>query len=348
MYDNIIGDFDSDSGYVTNHPDVVSFAKRAYQEFPTIVNIIPKSGKKYDNTLENFALVDNTLAKAQMAIGTSSNLAQLSQTYMNCYEVGSKEYNEYRNYTCVLSVLAQVAIDNAKRSFDCDLNGEIARIRKAMKVDELKFPKFWEYTHIDFDKKYKDALKQHKLNLRDGKQDEAEITKALEKGSKINLDLKCPMNIVANHKFDRVDANKETIPNEYFFKADLKPVGDRKRAIHKIEGEIVDYSLEMFSGVYLGKHGEEKQDAFELLEFDFDILIQKLQEATRKWTKGDKQATQDLCAKLLARGLNIDTREHGGRTTDTLTRRNQVTLVSVLYGLFGDICIDCFCKNIED
>lgn len=97
-------DMDSDSIYTTNQSQIVECAKEYYKTFPTVENNIPKDANKYDNTIENFALIDNKLAASQRAIGESSNLAQLAQTYMY-----SKDENEqkYIDYACVLAVLAQ-------------------------------------------------------------------------------------------------------------------------------------------------------------------------------------------------------------------------------------------------
>ena len=110
-------DQDSDGIYTTNQADIVNYAKYCYLNYPTIVNNIPKENKTYDNTLLNYAKIDNMLASAQLAIGEASNLAQLALTYQYNFED-----NKYNNYVCILSVLAQVAIDNAKRKFDIDLN----------------------------------------------------------------------------------------------------------------------------------------------------------------------------------------------------------------------------------
>jgi len=92
-------------GFVTNQPQVVESAKNAYHNNPTIVNNIPKDGKKYSNTMANFAMIDNNLAKAQEAIGTSSNLAQIAQSYMYSFPNEQK----YSDYVCILAVVAQVA-----------------------------------------------------------------------------------------------------------------------------------------------------------------------------------------------------------------------------------------------
>ena len=110
-------DQDSDSLYVTNQPDIVQYAKHCYMHYPTIVNNIPKEKNSYSMSLENYANIDNNLAAAQLAIGESSNLAQVCLTYTYNFDD-----QKYKDYVCILSVLAQVAIDNAKRRFDIDFH----------------------------------------------------------------------------------------------------------------------------------------------------------------------------------------------------------------------------------
>ena len=70
--------------------------------------------------MDDFAKLDSRLADSQRDIGESSNLAQIAQTYA-CNFSDPK----YVDYVCILSVLAQVAIDNAKRNFDIQLTDEI-------------------------------------------------------------------------------------------------------------------------------------------------------------------------------------------------------------------------------
>lgn len=94
-------DMDSDSIYTTNLPAIVSHAKRCYKEYLTIVNEIKPEKNVYDYSLENYALIDNSLQAAQMAIGQSSNLAQLALTYTYNFED-----KKYFDYVCILSVLA--------------------------------------------------------------------------------------------------------------------------------------------------------------------------------------------------------------------------------------------------
>lgn len=94
-------DQDSDMVYTTNARAIVSHVKQCYRDYPTIVNNVPKEKNHYDNTPTDFAVVDNKLAKAQSAIGESSNLAQIALTYT--YNFEDKKYNDA---VCILSVLA--------------------------------------------------------------------------------------------------------------------------------------------------------------------------------------------------------------------------------------------------
>ena len=94
-------DQDSDQIYTTNQSDIVAYAKYCVQNYPTIVNNIPKEKNHYDNTPEDFAKADNNLAKSQLAIGESSNLAQLALSYT--YNFDDRKFDDY---VCILSVVA--------------------------------------------------------------------------------------------------------------------------------------------------------------------------------------------------------------------------------------------------
>jgi hypothetical protein len=141
-------DQDSDFQYVTNQQDIVEHARKCYMKYHTIVNNIPKESNKYQNTMDDYALIDNNLAKSQTDIGESSNLAQIAQTY-EC----NFEDQKFSDYVCILSVLAQAAIDSAKRRFDIDITEEIKRIKKDMDIKEHRYPSFWSIIKRDFNKK---------------------------------------------------------------------------------------------------------------------------------------------------------------------------------------------------
>jgi len=228
-------DMDSDSGYTTNQPSIVKHASNCYLNYPTIVNNIPKDKNIYHNTLDDFALIDNKLAASQLAIGESSNLAQICLTYTYNFDD-----HKYDDYVCILSVIAQAAIDNAKRQFDINIDEEIKRIKNDMDIKSHKYPAFWSIIKKNFNKKH------------------------------INPSLICPMNYLYNLRFNEYRNKEPTLPMSYFFeKSELKP---NYITCKKIEELIEKYSLEL----YRYNSNQENRD-FILLRSDFDVLISDIQ-----------------------------------------------------------------------
>lgn len=123
-------DEDSDSVYVTNQEQIVEAAKVAYAKYPTIVNNIPLEGAStYKNNSESYALMDSKISSAQMSIGYASNLAQmaLSYYYDEYYRLNVKS-PELEDIFVICSVLAQCAIDSAKRIYSVNINTELNKI----------------------------------------------------------------------------------------------------------------------------------------------------------------------------------------------------------------------------
>lgn len=298
-------DFDSDSGYITNQTDIVECARKCYIEYPTIVNNIPKDKNSYKNTLLNFAEIDNKLSHAQMAIGTSSNIAQIAQTYMYNFDD-----QKYKDYVCILSVLAQCAIDNAKRTFDIDIVNEITRIKKDMDVDTNGYPLFWK--HIK-DKKNKNSNQRFNQN-------------------KINEDLQCPMNYLITLKFKNSRSNQSTLPMSYFFnKYELEC---SRRQSKKVEAFIEKYSLELYNNVF------DNDDNFLLLRSDFDDMIDDI-----KNTYISKSYI-GLMSWLLDRAFMITSNIKSNRNIiNRKTNENKVILLKTLYTLNPNNVLKIFSKN---
>lgn len=227
-------DMDSDSIYTTNQADIVLHAKNCKEKYLTIVNNIPKDSNVYDSTMKDFARLDNKLASSQLDIGESSNLAQLAQTY-DC----TFDEQKYKDYVCILSVLAQIAIDSAKRLFDVDVGSEIKRIKKDMDVENNKYPAFWKVIRRDFKEK------------------------------NINYNLVCPMNYLYNLKLDQFRSNESTIPIQYFFKK--FEIEKNRKTCKKVE-EII----EMYMNKYYSTISSENEDSYFLLKMDFDNMIQDI------------------------------------------------------------------------
>lgn len=229
-------DMDSDSGYTTNQPDIVQHAKKCYSDHPTIVNLIPRDSKKYNRSMDEYALIDNNLANSQLDIGLSSNLAQIARTY-SC----NFDDEKYVDYVCILSVLAQVAIDNAKRRFNINLGDEIKRIQKDLNIKTNLYPSFWLLIKKNFKK------------------------------DNINEELKCPMNYLYNLDLSEFHNSTSTLPMSHFF--NKFEMSNNIRTCRKVEDIIAKYSLSLY-GI---NSGDSEDEDYLLLRKDFDNLILDIQ-----------------------------------------------------------------------
>ena len=134
-------DVDSDFVFVTNQPEVVGLAKKAYMEYPTIINDVAElNSSGYRMQPEDYAAMDNKIADAQVAIGTSTDIAQLAMSY---YFDGGMSDSELQECFEILSVIGQISIDLAKKEFDINVNKEIQRIRSLSCMKGRKMPQFF-------------------------------------------------------------------------------------------------------------------------------------------------------------------------------------------------------------
>lgn len=202
-------DQDSDMIFTTNQPDITQYAKYCYINNPTVVNNVPKEKNHYDCSMYNHAIIDNNLAKSQMSIGESSNIAQLALTYS--YTFTDKNYLEYAD---ILACIAQICIDNSKRRYDIDLNSEIRRIKLELDIKTHGYPRFWLYVNYATPKE------------------------------KINHSLRCPMNVLFDYKPPKIRSAESTLPMCYFYS--YYPLKDDRRKSKKVEGLIEDFGLKLY------------------------------------------------------------------------------------------------------
>lgn len=119
-------DLDTDSVFATNQSEMVELAKYAYMKYPTIVNGIDEiSSSSYSKDMHSYAKMDNSISSSQYAIGYASNVAQLALSY---YFDGGMKSKELEDVFIISSVLAQVAIDSAKRTYCVNVNAELSRL----------------------------------------------------------------------------------------------------------------------------------------------------------------------------------------------------------------------------
>ena len=310
-------DMDSDSIYTTNQLDIVAHAKRCVRDYPTIVNCIPKEKNIYDNTPEDFAKVDNRLAASQMAIGESSNLAQLALTYT--YNFTDSKYNDY---VSILSVIAQLAIDSAKRSFDVDIPREIARIKKDMEIEENGLPYFWQITKKD-KMKVSNAEKQ-KARRKEYKQKIKE---------RVNEELICPMNYMFLLRFTKYRNSVSTIPiKEFLVPYEIK---SDKRKNRKIEQLIEKYMFDLNS-VEIKVDGDGEvwyNNMLNVLEDKFDDLIADIRQSSIS------KNYKDFMLWLLYRTFRATPQT---KNSMNQTNKNRSALIKVLYEVNPDVFLSCF------
>lgn len=312
-------DQDSDSIYTTNQKDIVEYAKYCYENYPTIVNNIPKEKNSYDDELINYAIIDNTLQAANMAIGLSSNLAQLEQTYACTFED-----KKYQDYTCILSVLAQIAIDNAKRRSDVDLNAEIDRIKADSNVDENKYPTFW------FDIKRKDKFSK-KMTTKD---------KKTKKAAMHNPNLKCPMNYLGSVRFQDSRMCDEALGMEHFFvKYQLELHRHKSK---KVEEIIEKYSFNLFE-IRVEESDEDNYDDYLLLRNDFDDMIEDIKRVYMS------DSYLGLMSWLIDRAFCITTgAKRNIKANTSNTHKNKSLLLKVLYDINKDCLLKVLSKGVNN
>lgn len=355
-------DQDSDFIYTTNQKEIVACAKKNYQCYPTIVNDIKESSKLYENTPEAFAEVDDLIAKAKDAIGRASNLAQLCLSYSYNFEGEEKE--EFEKKACILSVLAQVAIDNAKRSFDVNLvrmkdengelkEGEIDQIGNEMNISKNGIPEFWGKVHKnnkkdDSDDKKENEKSNEQVSSNDENDNEAsseqDVDESLNKQASLNekdkkKKIDCPMNHTAGIEVGEM-ISSETIPmKEFFINFSLETKSRRER--DDIENYISEYSKDYFRQNMAYQRDEENDDSYLLTCLHFQDLLDTLQERMKK----NKGMSIGTTASLIDRAFRIS-KKRKSQKLQCNTNKNKSLLLKILYLLNDENVKRCFSKNI--
>lgn len=291
-------DMDSDSIYTTNQEAIVSHAKYCCENYLTIVNNIPKEKNTYHNTLDDYALIDNNTAASQLTIGESSNLAQLALTYSYNFDD-----QKYEDYVAVLSVLAQVSIDNAKRKFDINLTDEIRRIKKDMDIKDNLYPSFWGIIKKGFNKQ------------------------------NINKQLICPMNYLSKVKVKQDYAKESTLPISFFFKK--YPLDIKRKKCMKVEELIDKYTLDV-KNTNIETNGLI-DDSYFVLRSDFDDLINDIRQISLS------KNYLGLMSWLVDRAFVISPKVRGKRNVlDSKLQKNKTILLNVLYQVNKNNFLACF------
>lgn len=302
-------DMDSDSIYVTNQADIVEHARYCYSVYPTIENNIPKEKNHYGSSPEDFALVDFKIAEANSAIGESSNLAQIALTYSYNFED-----RKYLNYVAMLSVLAQVSIDNAKRVYDIDLNDEILRIKNDLDIDKNGYPLFWFYIRRKgrFAALGRDSAKK-------------------KQAKNLNHSLICPMNFVCDYSIKKRIPGSKNLPMSVFFVPhELENIPRKSKRVEQL---ISNYSNCLFGDRLMGSAD------YKIQEDEFYSLIEDIRGVYLS------NSYKGLVSKLVDKAFRIT--EDVTNDTDNVLKKNRPLLLKTLYDVNKDSLLSCFAGNIQ-
>ncbi len=259
-------DLDTDSIYTTNQENIVELAKKAYAECPTIINEIKYGANEYDKSMKSYSKMDQYISSSQYSIGSASNIAQLALSYW--FDGGCKNTG-LEDVFIICSVLAQVAIDSCKRSFEIKVGSELARIERMQCMKhEPRYPRFY----ADVQEYNNNKKKGNKLEIKDE-----------EVGS-----LNCPMDLLYNIIEDEIidlrkhkELNTKTYrEGEYGVKPIFEYKADKVNVNRKQYKKVIDIVKE-YDKVIDGLD-ETKDSYHEERLNEFEACMDKLRNTTIK------------------------------------------------------------------
>lgn len=254
--------------------------------------------------MASFATMDNLLSASQRNIGESSNLAQVCLTYTYNYPD-----QKYKDYACILAVLAQAAIDSSKRTFSIDITNEIKRIRADIGIKDNKYPPFWQQIRKGFPT------------------------------NRINFKLDSPMCRLYKMEFESYKPTTETIPTADFFKK--FPLDLNRKTSRNVEELIQKFQLELLESRIDKDECTTDIESYLLLREDFDQLVDEI----RRVALPSKYI--GLFSWLLDRAF-IMTPQMEQQTAGLKSKlnKNRAILLRVLYEVNPEALLKCFSKNL--
>lgn len=224
----------------------------------------------------------------------------------------------------------QCAIDNAKRTFNININEEIDRIQRDMDININGYPLFWKSI-----KKRNDIRNGVKLSELTNKQIE-------KRNSMYNSKIICPMNSLYNMNLNpKVSLRTETYSmNKFYKKFELDLT---KKKSKKVEKLIEKYALQVLKyNINNSIDDNENEENYLLLRSDFDNLIKDIREIV--FTKN----YLGLMSYLINRSFVITPKARGKiEKNKTNLDKNKSLLLKTLYELNSEQLLKCFSNNIK-
>lgn len=307
-------DCDSDFVYTTNQPDIVDLARKAYIEYPTIINEVSEQSENiYHFSPEEYARLDNQIADAQVSIGTSTDTAQLALSYY--YDSGMTD-KELEDCFIILSVIGQISIDLAKKDFDINVVNEIKRIKNLPCMRNRNIPVFFaKNKEMRGNNKYKQTNADNTDNKKDNPDNKKIVIRAMN----------CPMDIMA--KMIKAEVKKYSdreshLPLRNFFNHDIVNTNIIRYAANEIIKAAEDYNK------YVKNLESKKADYKTSAYCNLQILAMNsfLQ-------KADKKLNQETVMKLVIDAF------YGNHTEISNA------IIRFLFIKHKDLFMNCFRKN---
>lgn len=321
-------DLDTDSIFATTQEDIVELAEKAYKKYPTIINAIPQHSKEYEMNMKSFAEMDAKISNGQIDVGTASNMAQLALSY---WFDGDCEDKELENVFIICSVLAQVAIDSAKRSFDVTVANELKRLGKLECMKHTpKYPNFYADI-LD----YKDSKKKVQKAEKKAKMQKKQEQRYDETGY-----VNCPMDIV----YRLIDKNV----------IDLTEHKELNTPTIHLASEFIDYKANTVNAnrkqyrtiINKVKEYDEKVSSFCANDDDYSenmmSAFQELMDSLKR-TKIQLNTMKSLVAYIFKTGK----KESYNKKKDRVNNSFRNNLLVTLYGMDKQKFLECFVKSSQ-
>lgn len=339
-FQNIHSDSDQDSDFVlcSNNSALVNIVKKSFRKDLVCVNAIPSKVNDYTLTNADMSKMDNTLAQSKDIIGTVVNLGQLAMSeYYHTTNNGIDESDpkavsrleRLEEIVIVMTILSGCAIDNAKRTYDIDMDAEIKHIVDSGLI--TKKPIFWEYVSS--------STKKKNNEIRDNNR---EIEKKNEKLKESNNNL---------INYQKLKTTKMSCTMEF-----LGEILSDKEIIPKADDDKIEYEISDLIVDITGKAKGEVSDKIIELAGELDKEI-----ATYNAKKSDdkdelKEQTNELDNKVKGIMDEINKRKISEKTMQMILKNHiadedsnvkyKLRLMNILYQKDKDMFKTMFHKCI--
>ena len=158
--------------------------------------------------------------------------------------------------------------------------------------------------------------------------------------SKINFQLKCPMNYLCNMKFRKYRSSDATLPMSYFFNKDNMSSLEKRKKSKRVEQLIKNYSLELYN--FNTNNLDEDSSDYLLLRHDFDEMIEAIK---RVYISKNYEG---LMYWLIDRSFMITPyfQDNVKNVAETISSHKPI-LLKTLYTINPKLLLKCFAKNVE-